>query len=108
MKTTTTEKYTLITAETSFESFIAALKNSFNSLKELNIIVDLSAITPTEEEISSLAEFAEIQLENNQSFVVIVSSFDADAFEEELNVVPTLVEAEDMVDMDEMTRDLGF
>lgn len=108
MKTTSTEKYALLVAENSFEKFTTELKETFDGLNKQNIILDLSAIKATENEISTLTEFAEIQLENNLSFVVIVPSFDADAFDEELNVVPTLIEAQDMIDMDEMTRDLGF
>ncbi|MGY6650372.1 ribonuclease Z [Wenyingzhuangia sp. IMCC45574] len=108
MNTTSTEKYTLITAENNFDVFKETLSKSFTDFNGQHIVIDLSNIETLEEQVTSLAEFAEIQLENNLSFVIIVPSFDADAFDEELNVVPTLTEAEDMIDMDEMTRDLGF
>lgn len=108
MKTSLTEKYSLLTAEHSFETFVSELREAFDSSNPQNIVLDLSEIATTEAEISSLTEFATIQLENNLSFVIIVPTFDADAFDEELNVVPTLIEAQDMIDMDEMTRDLGF
>ena len=76
--------------------------------KNRNIILDFSKIDTTKAQIKSLQGFAETQAGNDKSFAIILPSFDADAFNEELNVVPTLVEAVDIIDMDEMTRDLGF
>ncbi|WP_010135354.1 hypothetical protein [Ochrovirga pacifica] len=108
MDISTKEKYTLITAADNFKAFSTALKNQFDEFKNQNLVIDLSKTNATDQEVASLIHFAEIQTESNSSFVIIIPSFDADAFDEELNVVPTLIEAEDMIDMDEMTRDLGF
>ncbi|MDO6802151.1 hypothetical protein Q4595_06795 [Wenyingzhuangia sp. 1_MG-2023] len=108
MKITSSDKYILFTAESPFDIFKQNIQKNFSNYADKNIVLDLSNITTTEEEIKSLEEFAAIQIENSHSFAIILPSFNADAFEEELNVVPTLVEAEDIIDMDEMTRDLGF
>lgn len=108
MNNTSTDKYTLFTAVDSFESFKKEFSLIFADYSKQNIVIDLSKIETSEKEIQSLEEFAETQIENNQSFAIIVPVFNADAFEEELNVVPTLTEAEDIIDMDEMTRDLEF
>ena len=35
-------------------------------------------------------------------------SIEIDDFPEELNIVPTLIEAEDIIDMENMERELGF
>ncbi|NIJ44543.1 hypothetical protein FHR24_000982 [Wenyingzhuangia heitensis] len=108
MNITSSEKHTLLTAKTSFDAFKQELSNVFGDFKDQNIVLDFSNIKVTEEDIQSLEKYAETQAENNLSFAIIAVNFDADAFEEELNVVPTLTEAEDIIDMDEMTRDLGF
>lgn len=108
MTVTITEKYTLLSAETSFDLFFNKLSSSIEDYTNQNIILDFSKIKNSEEQINSLEKFAEIQAESNKSFAIVLSNFDADAFEEELNVVPTLTEAIDIIDMDEMTRDLGF
>lgn len=108
MKVTTSDKYTLFKAETDFDTFFDEVSKVLGKYKNRNIILDVSSIDTTESQIKSLSGFAETQAENEKSFAVILTDFDADAFDEELNVVPTLVEAIDIIDMDEMTRDLGF
>lgn len=108
MKTTLTDLYILLTAEHNFDTFKLELNEFFNNPKLKNVVLDLSKIKISEDNINSLSKYANIQLENNLSFVIVVPSFDSDAFDEELNVVPTLLEAKDIIDMDEMTRDLGF
>ena len=42
------------------------------------------------------------------SFVLVVKGIDADDFPDELNIVPTLIEANDILEMDNIERDLGF
>lgn len=108
MKITSSEKYTMFTAIDNFDSFVEQFNVVFPEYKQQNIIFNLADIDVTEDKIQSLQPYATQQAENQQSFVTIIPSFDADAFEEELNVVPTLMEAEDLIDMDEISRDLGF
>lgn len=43
-----------------------------------------------------------------QSFVVVNDSIEVDEIPFEMTVVPTLQEAEDIVEMEEIERDLGF
>jgi hypothetical protein len=43
-----------------------------------------------------------------KSFVIINDSIDPDVIPEELIVVPTLQEAEDVIELEEIERDLGF
>lgn len=46
--------------------------------------------------------------QNGMSFVVIKSGIDIDDFPESINIVPTLQEAEDILEMEAIERDLGF
>jgi hypothetical protein len=45
---------------------------------------------------------------NSTSFVIIANGVDMDELPDELIVVPTMIEALDIIEMDEITRDLGF
>jgi len=108
MEITSSKKYTTFTAIDNFDSFVEQFNTVFPEYKHQNIVLNLADINVTEDKIQSLQTYATQQAVNKQSFVIIIPSFDADAFEEELNVVPTLTEAEDLIDMDEISRDLGF
>lgn len=108
MKVSSNEKFTTLTAEKDFDYFFNFFVSAYDPLTAGNIVLDLSNIKASETNINQFKKHAESQAENNNSFVIVIPSFDADAFDEKLNIVPTLLEAEDMIDMDEMTRDLGF
>ena len=43
-----------------------------------------------------------------KSFVIVTSDFDYNAVPEKLTVVPSLLEAHDIIEMEEIERDLGF
>ena len=58
--------------------------------------------------ISLLLEVAASFKQNGMSFVVVKSGIDIDDFPETLNIVPTLQEAEDVLEMEAIERDLGF
>ena len=46
--------------------------------------------------------------QKGMSFVTIKPSINIDDFPENINIVPTLQEAEDMIEMESIERDLGF
>ncbi len=71
-----------------------------------NIIIDLSELKITLKEILPFQKIANTNRENGTSFVIINTSVDIDTLPEEINVVPTLQEAIDVIDMDEMMREL--
>ena len=45
---------------------------------------------------------------NGMSFVIICNGIDIDEIPDEINVVPTIIEAEDILEMEAIERDLGF
>jgi len=51
-------------------------------------------------------EVTKIQKTNNKSFVVVKNGIDIDKISELLNITPTLVEAEDILEMEAIERDL--
>ena len=42
------------------------------------------------------------------SFVIVNNALDTDILPNEIMVVPTLLEAQDVIEMEEIERDLGF
>ncbi len=108
MKIDTNDKFTTLTAEKDFDYFFSFFITAYDPVTAGNIVIDLSNINTSVAEIQKFKKYAESQAKNNNSFAIVIPVFNADAFDETLNVVPTLIEAEDIIDMDEMIRDLGF
>jgi hypothetical protein len=51
---------------------------------------------------------AKSKKENGTSFVIISRSFNVDDFPDTFNIVPTIEEAEDIIEMEAIERELGF
>ncbi len=110
MKVEKKEKYTYIKIEKSTKNdFFLDFTKKISTFVDEHLILDLSNITDfAEKEVLLLKEFALKSRENGTSFVVISDVLDAGILEGELNVVPTLTEAEDFVEMEAIERELGF
>lgn len=53
-------------------------------------------------------KLSDIHKKNKKSFVVVAKNVNFTGISEKLTVVPTIQEAHDMIEMDEIERDLGF
>ena len=110
MKIEEKSNYSLITPEaTAFDAFFSDFKGTYLQLVGQHLVLELSEnlnITPSE--ISLFLEYAVQSKTNGTSFVVVKSGINIDDFDENLNIVPTLAEAEDVIEMEAIERDLGF
>tara|TARA_R110000787_G_scaffold60220_6_gene136551 strand:+ start:1203 stop:1538 length:336 start_codon:yes stop_codon:yes gene_type:complete len=92
------------------ENFVFLLNPLLSSqLKDKNLIIDL--LTYKSLSLKDLLLFQNISdthKEANQSFVIVNDTINANELPEEMMVVPTLQEAEDMIEMEEIERELGF
>lgn len=82
---------------------------SDNKLKNNHLIIDFSDIINID--IEDLLLFLNIGIEkrkNGTSFVIISKDVDIDKIPDEINIAPTLEEAIDILEMEEIQRDLGF
>lgn len=74
-----------------------------------NVVINLLKYNPL-----SLPELLSFLIVSNKhratkkSFIIVNDSIDPDIIPEELIVVPTLPEAEDVIELEEIERDLGF
>lgn len=110
MKIEHKDGYTLFTTD---ENILQEALDTFFSSAEKhsteNIFFEISDnLNITPKEFMLFLTIGSAKKENGTSFIVIIRSFEIDALPEEINVVPTLQEAEDILEMENIERALGF
>lgn len=91
------------------KGFASYLQDSHSSFKNDNVVVDILKYgTLSLEELLSFLELSNKHRKNKKSFVIVNDTINIDPVPDELLVVPTLLEAEDIIQMEEIERDLGF
>lgn len=102
--------YTLITSEEkTFSNFLENFDNEYLNLTGKNLIIIISEeFNASNKNILLFLKYAEQHQNNGTSFVVVSKDVTIDDFPDTFNIVPTLVEAEDVIEMENIQRDLGF
>ena len=106
------ENTTIITYEDSdiIGPFRDEIKRKYKSFSSHNIVVDLTLIKPVLSK--HIKEFVELAGHHknlsNKSFVIVTGPISLKRLPEGLTVVPTLHEALDTVEIEEIERDLGI
>ena len=90
-------------------AFREKVNTEYNSFKGSNLILDVTH----DKGISLPDVLTFLQISNKhrkakKSFVVVASGLDYNEMPDEMVVVPTLQEAHDIIEMEEIERDLGF
>jgi len=93
---------------TKFNAFLELFLIDAKKNDSKNIILNLLYYKISINELLQLVDFSINKMELGTSFVVIKTEIDLDIIPDELIIVPTLQEAIDIIDMDEMTRSLDF
>ena len=93
----------------SIKAFADKVTTGYNTFKDKNIILDISG----DEGVGLENVLLFLQLSNKhrkakKSFVLVASGLDFNEMPDEMIVVPTLLEAHDIIEMEEIERDLGF
>lgn len=104
------ENYTHISSdENSLSEFYASFINAESEFKTVHLILLISDdISSSREDFLLLLKIAEQKKENGNSFVIVKATINVDDFPEHFNIVPTLQEAEDIIEMEAIERELGF
>ncbi|MEL1244315.1 ribonuclease Z [Flavobacterium sp. DGU11] len=90
-------------------SFLGKVTAEYKSYKEHNIILDLSQdATITLDAILTFLPLSNTHREAKKSFVLVAKDIDFNDLPDEMVVVPTPLEANDIIEMEEIERDLGF
>lgn len=94
---------------TSLTGFLNNLKEAYPRLRQDNLIINLisfSGLTMTE--LLKFMELSDLHRENNKSFVLVTDKFSFEDLPDEMLVVPSLQEAKDLIEMEEIERDLDI
>ena len=90
-------------------SFAEKVSGEYNSFKDDNIILDLSQDSSiTINDVLVFLPLSDTHRASKKSFVIVLRDFDFSDAPEEMVLVPTLLEAHDIIQMEEIERDLGF
>ncbi|MDT0678216.1 ribonuclease Z [Autumnicola musiva] len=110
MKTTEKDKYLLIeNDQDSLTEFASVLTREHAVFEDKNVIVDLKKYDELQlQDLLGFLELSNTHRQHKKSFVIVNNALHADKIPDELFVAPTLPEAEDIVQMEEIERDLGF
>lgn len=110
MKISKEENFILVEGRgDSIVEFASDLTKRHEEFKNDNLIIDISQYKNIElEELLSFLELSNVHRSENKSFVIVNHEIPIEKIPDELIVAPTLQEAKDIVQMDEIQRDLGF
>ena len=98
----TQEKATIV-------ELIKKIQDIYSRLKNNNIIVNLTGLKKLGlQDIIEFLELSNTHRGSKRSFVIVSAGIDVDKTPDEMIVVPTLQEGDDIIEMEEMERDLGF
>jgi len=98
----TQEKATII-------ELVKKIQALYPKFKDNNIIVSLTTLTKINlSEIVEFLELSNMHRASKQSFVIVSDKVNLDEVPDEIVVVPTIQEAYDIIEMEDIERDLGF
>lgn len=110
MKTTLYANYLLISQENlSFDEFVNKFIADYSLYKENNIVLDLNkSLNLSIKDLTRFEKIAARHHKSKKSFVIVYEDLNFNDLPESLVTVPTLQEAKDLIEMEEIERDLGF
>jgi hypothetical protein len=89
--------------------FIKAVSQHIMNEPDENYVIDLLGFADIDKEhIKQMVSIHESIHPENYSLVVLIDQLKVEELPEEINTVPTLKEAEDVIQMEMIERDLGF
>jgi hypothetical protein len=99
----------LIDTQGDCDLFLENTISQHESYKNQNLILDLTHDKSiTIQSIKAFSDLSKLHCKGKKSFVIVAENIDFNALPKSLVVVPSILEAHDIIDMDEIERDLGF
>ncbi|MEL6304453.1 MAG: ribonuclease Z [Bacteroidota bacterium] len=96
-------------ADSELSTLLQELKDNYASIQEANIILVLTASgDEIREKLAIILDASEEHKSGNKSFVLVSETLDYDDVPEGLSIAPTVQEAKDIIEMEEIERDLGL
>ncbi len=105
-----TDTYTLLQDDyddvCNFANFLTNIRDKF---KDQNLVIDILKYEQLSlQDLLCFLTLSNTHRASKKSFVIINKALPVDEIPNELMVVPTLQEAQDIIEMEEIERDLGF
>ena len=100
----------IITQEkVSIVELVKKLDVIYSRFKNDNIIINLTSLkTLTTQDVVEFLNISNQHRKAKQSFVIVTDKIKLEDIPDELVIVPTMQEAYDIIEMEEIERDLGF
>ncbi len=110
MRISTDTTITTITIENeTLHNFVDAIETAYKTFSDKHIIIDISTFsTLNSKDITLFLELSNTHSAIKKSFVIVTNSISLEDIPDELVIVPTLQEAYDIIEMEDIERDLGF
>lgn len=90
-------------------SFLMKVTHEYKTFEKHNIIIDITHYKNLSvKDINSFLPLSKLHKKAKKSFVIVTDAADFNSVSEKLTVVPTVLEAQDIIEMEEIERDLGF
>lgn len=91
-------------------TFLTKITAQYNSLATQNLILDLSKKSDaTAADVLLFAPLSAKHKKSGKSFIMVMNeSFDFNEATDKVMLVPSLQEAQDIIELEEIERDLGF
>ena len=101
---------TIITQEkVSIVDLVKKIEGDYNTYKKTHLIINLTSLKPIS--LENIIEFLRLSSNHRgdkRSFVIVSDKANLDEMPDEIVVVPTMQEAFDIIEMEDIERDLGF
>ena len=100
--------YILISDDIDKNANFEKIEANINQAENQNIVLQASINNLNNGNIDRFISISEGKKANGTSFVIVSKEISVDTIPESLNVVPTITEAEDIIEMENIERELGF
>ena len=104
------ESTSLITQEKEdITKLVQQINREYKRLKNDNLVIQVTSLNKLQ--LDDILEFLQLSNKHRRakhSFVIVNNSIDPEDVPDEIIVVPTLQEAYDIIEMEDIERDLGF
>ena len=95
--------------KTNLVIFMKNLENAYAKLKNDNLILNLFSFKKlSSDDVMEFLQLSNKHRENGKSFVLVTNQVSYKEVPEEIIIAPTLQEARDLIEMEEIERDLGL
>lgn len=103
-----TENVTIVLQENiSLNAFITNFKDAYPKIKNDHIILNLFSFSKlTSGDVLEFLDLSDTHRKSNKSFVLVTDKVSYDEVPDRICVVPTIQEAKDIIEMEEIEREL--